>query len=112
SLPDAGGQWFRATTDDGRVVGLATARPAHDNAMRIDGFAHQNFPGADRDLLMCCLNWTDTQGGLQCTAEVAHSDIGKRKVFESVGCSSAGAGGEYTADGQAISTRRLQRQSS
>ena len=111
SLPDAGGQWFTATTDDGRVVGLATARPAHNNTMRIDGFAHQNFPGADRDLFMCCLNWVDAQGGPQCTAEIAHSDTAKRKMCESLGFSRADAGAEYTADGQVISTHKLQRQS-
>jgi len=111
SLSDAGGHWFTATTDDGRVVGLATARPAADNAIRIDGFAHRNFPGADRELFMCCLNWVDAQGGPHCTAEVAHSDTGKREVFASLGFSSADAGGEYTADGQVISTLRLQRQS-
>jgi len=111
ALPAAGGQWFTATTEDGRVVGLATARPEHEHAMRIDGFAHPNFPGASRELLTCCLQWVDAQGGRYCLAEVAQTDTAKRELFESLDFCDAGAGADYTADGQAHSTRRLQRQS-
>ena len=110
ALAAADGQWFQATSGDGRLVGLATARPLPNNAWRVDGFAHQNFPGVDRELLRYCLGWVDAQGSPPCLAEVAESDTAKRELFASLGFSDTGVGAACTTEEPAISTITLKRE--
>ncbi len=51
TVSDPGGAWFTAVTDDGRAVGLATARPTTTGRWRVDGFAQHWFSDAWPELI-------------------------------------------------------------
>jgi GNAT superfamily N-acetyltransferase len=101
---DAAGEWFAATTLDGRLVGLATARRHGADVVQVDGFAHRNFSAALRDLLMACLRWAEERGATQCLARIATGDEKKREVIELLGLSQSGDSPDFNCNGTAIRT--------
>lgn len=79
------GNWFAARTDDGRVVGLATARLTEDDACRVDGFAHRRHTGAWPDLVGAATDWAQRRGAQDCFAMVCVEDEEKQAAFEELG---------------------------
>ena len=79
------GNWFAARTDDGRVVGLATARLTEDDACRVDGFAHRRHTGAWPDLVGAATDWAQHRGAQDCFAMVCVEDEEKQAAFEELG---------------------------
>ena len=77
------GEWFAAYTDDGRVVGLATARLTDGGSCKVDGFAHKRHMGAWPDLMRAATKWaTDRAGGAH--AVVCVEDEEKQAAFEAL----------------------------
>ena len=89
SLQNGLGACFAASTPDGRVVGLATARCTnHDlggHAYQIDGFVHQRFAAAWPALIKAACDWAYTQGATVLQAQIAAEDGDKQALFQRLG---------------------------
>jgi len=98
------GQWFAATTSDGCLVGLASARRRDANTVQVDGFSHRNFHDASRHLLMACVRWASDHGANRCLAQVASDEEERCDLFDSLDFSQAGDGQNVDMDGTIIPT--------
>ena len=106
------GQWFAATTSDGRLVGLGTACRREEQRVQIDAFAHRNFGPAASELLRSCLRWASDQGAKQCFARLAQRQCNKHHLFESLGFSPSDDKSELEIAGTTILTRVFSRECS
>jgi GNAT superfamily N-acetyltransferase len=88
--------WFAARTDDGRVVGLATALSADGAStggdIQIDGFVHHRFAAAGPELLATACDWARAQGATTLRTLIAKEDGAKQAVFHALGFVDAGVG--------------------
>ena len=88
--------WFAARTNDGRVVGLATALSADEASIRgdvqIDGFVHHRFAAAGPELLATACDWARSQGATTLRTLIAKEDGAKQAVFHALGFVDAGVG--------------------
>ena len=100
---------FSAWSDDGRLVGLATAVLDGTGHGQVDGFAHHNFVAVCGDLLERATRWCDDQGAGGCGAIVSVEDPQKQAMFESLGFGAAGNGEEFDLDGRKVASVRLER---
>jgi len=95
-IPAGGkGAWFVACTDDGRTVGLATARLRDSGHCYIDGFAHENFAGEWGALMRSAMGWAEQAGAGGLRAEVSVEDEEKVALFESLGFHGVGEGAGF-----------------
>ncbi|MEZ4865077.1 MAG: GNAT family N-acetyltransferase [Caldilineaceae bacterium] len=101
-LQERQGACFAARTDDGRVVGLATALPAKQEAVagdcQIDGFVHQRFAATWPALIEAACSWARAYGATEVGALIAAEDTEKQAVFQSLGfvCQGLAATLEHT----------------
>lgn len=79
------GNWFAANTDDGRVIGLATARLTDEDSCRVDGFAHKRHMDAWPDLIQAATRWGIDQGNINIHAVLSVEDEEKQAAFETIG---------------------------
>ncbi len=124
------GEWFRARTDRGNLVGLATAQldqstidprlnpsgsrdqPSIESIgtqCQVDAFTHQNYIGALEDLIQAAMSWGVSRGVPLCSATLSVEDENKRALFESLGFREAGTGEEFNLDGRRVASVRLER---
>lgn len=96
---DGQGAWFGAYTDQGRLVGLATARLDDAAGCQVDGFTHENYRPAWTGLLQSAIAWGMGQGAAKLRATVARNDTEKTALFESLGFLQTGAGNAFHLDG-------------
>ena len=75
------GAWFAARTRDGRLVGLASARPDGEGACQVDGFVHGRYGGAWANLMQAAIDWAE--GPLLGAA--LRRGRGERRLVEGVG---------------------------
>ena len=109
TVTDAGGSWFTAATDDGRAVGLATARPISPEAWRVDAFTQSWFSDAWPELIGAAVGAVAAGGGKRCCIDVTPWDDEKIALAESAGFRQAGAGDPVDFDGDELATTRLER---
>lgn len=91
--------WFGARTGRGRLVGLSTVCLGKPGQCQVDGFTHQNYPGAWEDLVQAAMRWGVAHGAAFCWATVSAQDENKRSLFESLGFRKAGKGDKFNLDG-------------
>ena len=92
-IPAGGkGAWFAACADDGRTVGLATARLRDSGECQVDGFVHENFADEWRPLMRSIMGWAEEAGEAGLLAEVSVEDEDKGALFESFGFREVGEG--------------------
>lgn len=112
-LAAGGGAWFGGWCEEGRLVGLATARPlseATDEAgltMQVDGCVHRVARAAWRDLIDAAIDWSRESGAEAVTVVTSVEDETKRIQFEAVGFRSDGSGDEIDIAGRRVQTVRL-----
>lgn len=89
ALQNSQGAYFAASTPDGRVVGLATARrterTSDECTYQIDGFTHHRFATAWPDLLQAACTWARQQGATTLQAMLIAEDEAKQAIFHSLG---------------------------
>ena len=109
TVTDAGGAWFTAATDDGRAVGLATARPIGPDTWRIDGFTQSWFSDAWTGLMEAAIGAVAAAGARTCRIDVSPWDEEKATLAKSLGFRHAGSGETLDCYGDELATTRLQR---
>ncbi len=106
----AGGSWSTAVTDDGRAVGLATARPAGSDTWRVDAFTQSRFTDAWPELMEAAVGTAAAGGAKSCRIDVSSWDDEKAALAESAGFRHAGSGDPVDLAGSELQTTRLERQ--
>ena len=101
------GEWFAAQTDDGRIVGLATARLSGAGVCRLDGFAHQRHMSAWPLLVSAATSWADGRGAHGCEAVVCVEDEEKQAAFESLGFTRSASSENFTIAGREIGAVKM-----
>ncbi len=82
---DERGEWFVAHTEDGRTVGLSTARLRSEGDCRIDAMAHDRHMAALPILLEAAVDWARTSGATRCHVALSTEDTDKQERFEELG---------------------------
>lgn len=100
--------WLAAYTDDGRAVGLSTARLDGSGGCQVDGFTHGRYADAWESLIRAALDWGASHGGSRCWAAVSVEDEEKRALFERLGFREAGAAEGFDLDGRTVSAVRTE----
>ena len=108
SVRDGGrGEWFAARTEDGRVVGLASARLDDGGSCRVDGFAHKRHVDAWPDLIRAASRWADDRvdahHGVVCV-----EDEEKQLAFESLGFKIGSSDEPFVIDGREVGSVRME----
>ncbi len=86
------GTWFGAQTDNGHLIGLATARLDRSGVCYVDGFTHQCYLDAWGDLMQAAMAWGADRGATEWCGKISIEDEDKRSLFEALGFKVAGAG--------------------
>lgn len=93
------GAFFAARTEDGRVVGLATALPANREIAgydcQIDGFVHHHFAASWPDLIEAAYAWAKAGGATALRAAISAEDLEKQALFQSLGFVHQGPGEDF-----------------
>lgn len=77
------GKWFVARTEDGRVVGLSSAK-MDDGEGRVDAFVHRRYRHTWDQLIRVAIDWC-RERSLSPVAVVSVEDERKRGLFEALG---------------------------
>ena len=77
--------WFAAKTNDGRLVGIATAWIDGDNICHVDGFIHKRFNGSYDPLIGAAIKWGERHNSVRFTSRLSVEDEEKRANFEKLG---------------------------
>ena len=99
------GEFFAASTSDGRAVGLASARLDSSGHCWVDGFLHRNFSEAWEALIAEAANWGTDRGAVVLKARVAREDEEKVERFRDLGFEVEGAGEPFGCQGTTLSSR-------
>ena len=78
-------EWFAAKTDDGRLVGIATAFIDAENVCRVDGFIHARFNDSYEALIDAAIEWGRERNATRFAARICAEDIDKRAFFGDFG---------------------------
>ena len=93
---------FVAVTDDGRVVGLSSARLLESDHCCVDGFVHQRFMSCCRELIQAAMRWGESQGATVLTARLSTEDEDKQQFFESLDFRKGNQAGEFELGGRKV----------
>ena len=99
---DDNGTWFAARTDDGRVVGMASACLFSPSECRVDGFVHGGAANAWEHLMGATLKWARRAGATRILAEVSTEDEEKTALFEASGFTIEGDGDGFALDDREV----------
>ena len=105
---DGRGGWFCAGTDDGRVVGLSTARLDERGGCRVDGFTHRNHLSSWHALVQAAIDWGVGMNASRMYADVSAEDDEKRALFGSVGFTNVIEGKPFNLGWRQVGTLRLE----
>ena len=108
-LAEGRGAWWAARTEDGRVVGLASALLDGARRCQVDGFTHMYYAHVWAELLGAAGQWGSARGADQVGALVSVEDEAKLARFESLGFAEDGSGEEFEIGGRRVASRRLTR---
>ena len=89
-------EWFAAKTNDGRLVGIATARVDTDGVCSVDGFIHGRFKDSYEALITAAIEWGEQRNAVRFTARLSVEDEEKRAEFEELGFRDGAQDGVFT----------------
>ena len=89
-------EWFAAKTDDGRLVGIATAFIDAENICRVDGFIHKRFNDSYKLLIDAAIEWGQERNATRFAARICAEDIEKRALFDDFGFQTGPIDGTFT----------------
>ena len=93
---DKPAEWFAAKTDDGRLVGIATAYVDADNVCHVDGFTHKRFIDSYRSLIDTAIAWGQERNATRFAARICAEDIEKQALFSDFGFRTGPIDGTFT----------------
>ena len=93
-----GAAWFAAKTDDGRLVGISTAKVDDDNVCAVDGFIHARFADSYDSLIGAAIKWGRSRNADRITTKLSVEDEDKQAAFESLGFHRGNMDGSFTLD--------------
>ena len=102
------GTWFAARTRDGRLVGLASARPDGAGACQVDGFVHGRFAGAWAELMRATIDWALDARGL-CWVRLCVEDEEKGAWLKELGFVDGGPGEPFAWADRTVAAVRLEK---
>ena len=97
------GAWFAARTRDGRLVGLASARPDGEGACQVDGFVHGRYAGSWVDLMRAAIDWA----GGRCWVRVCVEDEEKGACLKDLGFVDGGPSEPFVMGDRTVEAVRL-----
>lgn len=103
------GQWFAARTDDGRCVGLSTARLLNDGTCQVDGFTHHRFLTCWSELIQAAIDWGELHAANGCCAVLSVEDDEKLEFFQSLGFKQGKPCEDFEIAGRKIAAVKLER---
>ena len=103
---DENGARFSATTSDGKVVGMSTARLEGDDSCAVDGFVHHRYPDSWDDLIRAAIGFGGSRGARAIHAWVSREDIEKCQRFEALGFREAGSASDFVLDCLQLNRRK------
>lgn len=95
---DENGARFSATTSDGKVVGMSTARLDDDGSCAVDGFFHHRYPDSWDDLICAAIEFGNSRGANAIHACVSREDGEKYERFAALGFREAGSAPDFVLD--------------
>lgn len=95
---DENGARFSATTSDGKVVGMSTARLDEDGSCAVDGFVHHRYPDSYDDLIRAGVEFGESRGAHAIYANVSREDVVKCQRFAALGFREAGSAPDFVLD--------------
>ena len=95
---DENGARFSATTSDGKVVGMSTARMDDDDSCAVDGFVHHRYPDSWNDLILAGIGFGESRGASAVHARVSREDIEKYQRFAALGFQEMGDAPDFVLD--------------
>ena len=104
---DGKGTWHGARTEQGRLVGLSTARMVAQDECRVDGFAHHGHQDVLEDLIRASVRWGAGRGASTAYVSICAEDEDKRLAFESMGFRESGRGGRIELNGRPVPLVRM-----
>lgn len=102
-----GGAWF-AVREANQVVGLATACPAADGAVMIDGFMHYHYQPEWRTLMQEAIDHARGVGTAACCTVVSPIDDEKLRLYRGLGFREAGSAGTIDLLGNEVTAIRME----
>lgn len=96
------GAWFTASSGDGQVVGISTARLDEDGRCQIDAFTHHRFDDCWESLARASMNWGHSQNSTALRVQVSVEDENKKALFESLGFRCACQGDDFELDNRSV----------
>ena len=100
------GARFSATTSDGKVVGMSTARLDGDGSCAVDGFVHHRYLDSWDDLMRTAIEFGYSRGARAIHACVSREDIEKCQRFAALGLREAGSAPDFVLDCLQLNTRK------
>jgi len=101
-VQDGRGQWFAAATDDGRVVGLSTARLDESDQCSVDGFTHQLYTDCFSELIQEAIRWGRSHDAAAIYATLSAEDEDKQRLFQSLGFRKGQPGHDFELGGRKV----------
>ena len=95
---DENGARFSATTSNGKVVGMSTARLEDDGTCAVDGFVHDRYPDSWDDLILAGIGFGESRGVSAVHARVSREDIEKCQRFAALGFREASPAPDFVLD--------------
>ena len=77
--------WFAAKTNDGRLVGIATAFIDGENICSVDGFIQKRFNDSYDALIGAAITWGEKRNSVRFATRLSVEDEEKRANFEKLG---------------------------
>jgi GNAT superfamily N-acetyltransferase len=108
-VQDHRGGWFAAFANDGRVVGLSTARLDDSGRCNVDGFAHQRFMNCWNGLMQAAIGWGESHNATTFTATLSTEDEDKQSLFEAIGFQGEQPTVDIEVGGRRVKSVQLQR---
>ncbi len=106
---DDRGEWFVAHTEDGRTVGLSTARLIGEGDCRVDAMARDRHMAALPALLQAAVDWARTVGATRCHLALSIEDTDKQARFQELGFMATGEQVAFEMGDRAVEGRVLER---
>ena len=97
-----GTAWFAARTDDGRIVGISTAKMIDANSCAVDGFIHARHGDSYDALIGAAIDWGRSEGASGVTARLSVEDEDKQAAFESLGFRKGDVDGSFELDDREV----------
>ena len=97
------GAWFAARSRDGRLVGLASARPDGEGACQVDGFVHGRYAGSWANLMRAAIDWA----GGRCWVRLCVEDEEKGAWLKDLGFVDGGPSEPFVMGDRTVEAVRL-----